>query len=1825
MDRKQFLLVQSVGLIILLIGLFWNVSATGGTLQAGLQNRLNSMGPDDVETVIVVMANQPSVIQNTTDRYLQLTTLYSEMAQEQSALMAYVTVQQQAGKVSSVHQYKIVNAISITAARDVIEAIAARADVEVVTEDHIIPLPPTSITTGGNQYGIRKIRADSVWTAYNIRGDGIVLGSIDTGVDGTHPDLASKFRGGPKDFYDAIGDSMSAPWDRDSHGTHVHGTMVGGDASGVAIGVAPNAKWIAAGAFDENGGSTTAILRAMGYMADPDGNPQTDDAPDVVNNSWGGGGENNVFKTAIDNWISLGIFPAFANGNSGPGAGTVGYPAYYPQSFGVGATDSVDVIAGFSSRGPAITGEIKPEVSAPGVKILSSLPNGEYGRYSGTSMATPHVSGAIALLKQANPSISIAEIRSVLQTTAVDLGATGEDNDYGHGRIDIFEAVKFVAEGMGTLSGTVTEGAVTFGAQDPVSGATIMVVSQPDSGRKMQTAGDGTYSFLLPAGAYTIQASRDGYATAEDTVSIADDSTKVLNFLLEPAFLQTSHSSFKDTLNAGTTVDHVLTISNPGAGTLKFTVGKTFALSVEGGPKPLPHYTDWLTITPDSGQLNANESLALNVKVNSTGLANFTYTADITLGSNDPNKPSVVLGDTLIVQNAGHGQISVTPSSLTASLEPDSTTVRNITIKNSGAGPLQISNIIDDAGWLSISPRFYLLPPGDSTLVTVTFNAASLVGGSSHAANIKINSTDPNASTVTVPVTLNILAPDLAVSPTSFVFRMDAGKTLDKLLKISNNGNGILRYKVFAKERDSSINYVPLSKAQALNTYRSARKSPGGSSFLTAASQSPIPSSAPKSFESLLADLPDQIKSTGSLKVLVAPADYATKLTALLTAFPDFAKIDYFDGRTGVPPLDTLKLYDVVLTWSFYPYKDAEDMGDVLADYVDQGGSVIMFPFSFYTDTFSLKGRIKEAAYSPFGGGGGGHWYPADLGTHDDSHPFMEEITSVRDPYRDKDLTQNSGSTLVASWSDDELLAGVNGSGNVAVLNTYPGDSYQWEGDVGRLIRNTVVYVAGGGLPWISFSPKTGEVGGSGATDVTVTFDTTDLPDSTYLASIVLESNDPDSVLIIPVDLTVGGFPVVMTDLRTSNQSSQHITVGWKTDLPADGKVYFGLAPDSLDSLAEDSRGVDFNGTVHAVPINDLSANTKYYYKVESAGNEQTEDVNGNPLSFTTTVEVDHAPGLNVTGSIRSAGGIQVNGAHLYLQVSRVTGGQEVISLALSVLTTTANSDISYLLNLGNLKGGNGQPWIVQNLDKITLHAQGGDKGVASKEGITIFDASATHMDLGVLKLRTTSDISLVFPRGFSIGSTPGIPATSLTSADFLERIPAHQVSRWLRDAKQFESSVNVENRIFGTFPIELGDGYFVKVDTIRTYNLSVFSLGDSVVQTQLRQGLNIISTPTGRSYTSHSVMGQIGVASEVVRWLPALQAYESAFELSGGVIIGPDFGIQHGKGYFLRVTADFMWSITGPSSSSQQFATKRLSQSDRLAALSDYPATTLANTTLSKANVSNGGFLGSQVKVANLTPVSATVVWMTRQETMGRLVYGQNDQMDQEMIEKIPGQVHRIELTNLSPETAYSIQVGGETLAFTTPDFSQGMSYTVFGRIADTAGLPSINALVMIRATDESGLSSLPLAVLTDSLGFWNVNLGNLKTAQGAAFVWQAGQLLDIEIANTTDRTALQLEITGESPQSTTLRAASTAATDVPQSFSLTQSYPNPFNPTTTISYAIPKAVHVELSIYNILGQKVAILVNEPQQPGRYEVQWSGRNTANASVASGIYLYRLS
>ncbi len=274
---------------------------------------------------------------------------------------------------------------------------------------------------------IAYIDAPALWDL-GYRGTGIVVASMDTGVDATHPDLAGAYRGGTDSWFDPYG-QHAGPTDLNGHGTMTTGVMVGGSVGGTAIGVAPDARWIAAKIFNDAGvGTSTAIHLAFQWLLDPDADPATADAPTIVNGSWalGSPGCNLEFEPDLQALVAAGIAPVFAAGNYGPSASTSGSPANNPDAFAVGAVDNTGRIASTSSRGPTSCGRTSsvtyPAVTAPGVNIVTSDRGGFYGSASGTSLAAPHVSGGLALLRQAFPAATTTQLEAALVASAVDLG-----------------------------------------------------------------------------------------------------------------------------------------------------------------------------------------------------------------------------------------------------------------------------------------------------------------------------------------------------------------------------------------------------------------------------------------------------------------------------------------------------------------------------------------------------------------------------------------------------------------------------------------------------------------------------------------------------------------------------------------------------------------------------------------------------------------------------------------------------------------------------------------------------------------------------------------------------------------------------------------------------------------------------------------------------------------------------------------------------------------------------------------------------------------------------------------------------------------------------------------------------------------------------------------------------------------------------------------------------------------------------------------------------------------------------------------------------------
>lgn len=346
------------------------------------------------------------------------------------------------------------------------------------------------------EWGIANIRADQVWADFGARGQGIVVGNIDTGVQFDHPALDDQYRGNNGDgtldhaynWWDpsqVCGSPSVQPCDNNGHGTHTMGTMVGDDTDdggSSQVGVAPQADWIAAKGCEGRSCSESALLSSGQFMLAPTDlsgeNPRPELRPHIVNNSWGGPAVDTFYDEVVAAWTAAGIFPVFSNGNAGPSCGTASSPADGPDAYAVGAYDVNNAIASFSSRGAGRNGEIRPDIAAPGANVRSSFPGNRYATASGTSMAAPHVAGAVALLWSAAPDLQrdVQATRDVLDAIAVDVddtscGGTAADNNvFGQGRLDALTAVSHAAIGpLPDVRITEPAGKVVVTEGDPVT------------------------------------------------------------------------------------------------------------------------------------------------------------------------------------------------------------------------------------------------------------------------------------------------------------------------------------------------------------------------------------------------------------------------------------------------------------------------------------------------------------------------------------------------------------------------------------------------------------------------------------------------------------------------------------------------------------------------------------------------------------------------------------------------------------------------------------------------------------------------------------------------------------------------------------------------------------------------------------------------------------------------------------------------------------------------------------------------------------------------------------------------------------------------------------------------------------------------------------------------------------------------------------------------------------------------------------------------------------------------------------------------------------
>jgi subtilisin family serine protease len=395
--------------------------------------------------------------------------------------------------VSDLKTFWSFNGFSCSASAEVIAQLAQRKNVAMIIPDEMRQMIPQNemvrpVNTRANAWHVDKINAPAVWN-YNssgYTGNGVIIGHIDTGVNYNHIDIANSMWDGGNEFphhgYDIFYQDND-PMDDDGHGTHTAGILAGQGTAGTQTGIAPGAKIMSIKVLGEDGqGEATHLIQGVEFALEHGAHILSLSLSDV------GAGPCYYYRDVFTTCLEAGVAAAVACGNEGqtqytfPVPFNISAPGNCPPAWlhpdqrnlieggltsviSVGATDSNDEHCGFSSVGPTTwaagsnvgnyndypyengdvnqPGLIRPDISAPGANITSlnyQTTNG-YTELDGTSMATPCVAGVLAMLLEANPELSPAELDSIIELTSVRVGNTMKNNRVGSGRIDALAAM----------------------------------------------------------------------------------------------------------------------------------------------------------------------------------------------------------------------------------------------------------------------------------------------------------------------------------------------------------------------------------------------------------------------------------------------------------------------------------------------------------------------------------------------------------------------------------------------------------------------------------------------------------------------------------------------------------------------------------------------------------------------------------------------------------------------------------------------------------------------------------------------------------------------------------------------------------------------------------------------------------------------------------------------------------------------------------------------------------------------------------------------------------------------------------------------------------------------------------------------------------------------------------------------------------------------------------------------------------------------------------------------------------------------------------------
>lgn len=991
----------------------------------------------------------------------------------------------------------------------------------------------------------------------------VIVAVTDGGVQVNHPDLAAnmwvnvdEIPGNDIDddgngYVDDVngygfGDNTGeiAP---DAHGTHVAGTIAAVTNNGIGV------AGVAGGSGSGNG---VRIMSCAAFGASGTGGFAdtytygADNGAIISQNSWGytiPGVFEQAVLDGIDYFIAEAgtdefgnqvglmkggiVFFAAGNGNSNEQH----YPGFYESTFAVAGTTHEDKKAWYSNFGPWV------EIAAPGGEtnsvaqegVLSTLSNNQYGFFQGTSMACPHVSGLAALIisRFGKPGFTpnLVKDRIIQTSDNIDAADPAFAGLLGAGRANAFSALQEddgqgpeviddltvadsrptsvtlrwtspVDEGSGSAStydlrySTSPIDAFNYGSATQVSGEPHPSV--PGEIEEFTVTGltEGTtYYFAITAW--------DFFGNGTSLSNIASTTTPF------PSVLVFDPPALSVNLVTGQEVIQTISIRNDGNGVL--SLGFDFS-------------SEHVRPSWGSASVTPHTSLPVDLTIDAHGLLEGVYNITLNGNSNDPLQPTFSYPITLNVSNNGAPIADILTDTVDfGSVYQGVVHTKPFNITNHGSDTLEITSVT------SSNPSFQVVvgsgikvAPFQVVAVPVDFDAATLGWQS---ALLTVHTNDPANPTLPVTAIAEVVpAPAISVSPDSLYQELNTDHTATQTLTVSNNGG-------------SNLDFTVETAAATLSAVTTRTVDIPSTASAVSAAQKSRPLTATTGIQKVT------VRSVGQLaavqKVLIlTPDNNVTDIEALLDSYDDI-EADIFP-KASLPSItaDAFAGYDIVFTtnntqWLGSGAVDPVLIGDLLADYVDGGGKVIVNQFAYSYDAWKMEGRFIDENYGPFTPSTTDAVVDVSIGTIlSPGHSLLDGVSSINYSGFVQNVGLTPGSTGIAEWSNGELFIAAND--DVVALNILPslgdGGSFQWDGDLATVYQNAVHYLSG--ATFVSVDPLEGSLAPGTSIDLTVTFDATGMANGYHNALINILSNDPATpTASVPATLRVLGPAYTVT------------------------------------------------------------------------------------------------------------------------------------------------------------------------------------------------------------------------------------------------------------------------------------------------------------------------------------------------------------------------------------------------------------------------------------------------------------------------------------------------------------------------------------------------------------------------------------------------------------------------------------------------------------------------------------------------------------------------